>query len=166
MEREKLDELDFKIIRHICSGIHSYDELAELCNVGRNTVYRRVSKLERMGVITRVVMAVPNFEKLNIVAVIGGINLNFQDIEKVVNILKKHPGIMLVCKTYGEHDLVFILLCRREDVGSCILKLRKTLEDLKVQISTFDISISISWDKLEFPTQFEHGLEQRSPSSC
>jgi len=149
--RGKLDELDFKIIRHICTGVYSYDELAELCNVGRNTVYRRINKLERMGIVTRRVMAVPNFEKLGLSAVIVGINLNFQDMDKTLNFLKKYPGVMLICKTYGEHDLVFILLCGREDVGSCVLKLRKALDDLKVQISDFDVSISISWDKLEFP---------------
>lgn len=58
-----------------------------------NTVYRRINKLERMGIITRRIMAVPNFEKLGLSAVIAGINLDFQDLDKALNLLKKHSQV-------------------------------------------------------------------------
>jgi len=45
----ELDELDFKLLKYICTGFYSYDELAKLCGVGRNTVYRRINRLEKMG---------------------------------------------------------------------------------------------------------------------
>jgi len=58
------DELDRKIVRYLCSGVYSYNELADLCNAGRNTIYRRIDKLEKIGIITKKIMAFPNFEKL------------------------------------------------------------------------------------------------------
>ncbi len=145
----ELDELDFKLLRHICTGFYSYDELAKLCDVSRNTVYRRINRLERMGVIARRLTAIPNFDKLDIAAVIGGLNLEMQDLDKAVELLKQLPSVMLVCRSYGEHDLVFIILCRRAEVGGCIHRVRNTLEGMNIHPSRFDISVSISWDKLE-----------------
>lgn len=46
-----LDELDKEIIHHICNGILSYTELGGLCNVGRNTIYRRMNRLEKVDLM-------------------------------------------------------------------------------------------------------------------
>lgn len=146
----KLDRLDFKLLKYICTGFYSYDELAKLCGIGRNTVYRRIRKLERMEVISRRLTAIPNFEKLNVAAVIGGLNLDIQDMSKVVEFLKQLPQIMLICRSYGEHDVVFILLCKREEVGKCIYELRDAFEKRGIRLSRFDLSVSVSWDKLQF----------------
>lgn len=83
--KEELDSLDRKILQQICGGVYSYDEIAKSCNAGRNTIYRRIEKLEDTGVITRRIGAFPNFEKLNLSAVIVGINVRTVDIEGAVN---------------------------------------------------------------------------------
>ena len=35
-----IDELDMKILRYLCRGIYSYNDLAKLCKVGRNTIHQ------------------------------------------------------------------------------------------------------------------------------
>ncbi len=67
--RYELDDLDRKIILHLSKGIYSYAELAEKCKAGRNTIYRRVNRLESEGIIDKKVRAIPNFTKLNLSAI-------------------------------------------------------------------------------------------------
>ena len=38
--------LDRKIIQYLSTGINSYQELARICGVTRNTVYRRIAPLK------------------------------------------------------------------------------------------------------------------------
>jgi len=143
-----IDDLDRKIVRYICSGIRSYDELGKLCKVGRSTIYRRVDKLERMGVIRKRVMAIPNYEKLNLSAVIVGLDVKMKDLTKTVSFLKKQHQVKFLWTTYGTHNVIFTILCDKGDVGTCINNLRKALENLNVTPTRFDVSISISWEKM------------------
>ena len=62
----QLDELDKKIILHFSRGVYSYSELGQKWEVGRNTIYRRVNRLEAEDVIDKKVRAIPNFTKLNL----------------------------------------------------------------------------------------------------
>jgi len=143
-----IDDLDRKIVRFMCRGVYSYTELGKLCKVGRSTIYRRVDRLERTGVIRRRVMALPNFEKLNLSAVIVGLDVNPRDLDKTVSFLKRQHPVKLLWKTFGTHDLIFTILCDKGDVGKCIYNLRKALGKLSVTPTKFDVSISISWEKM------------------
>ena len=146
---KEIDELDQKIIKYLCSGIYSYEKLGELCNAGRNTVYRRIDKLEKKGIITRRIAALPNFKALELSSVIIGMNVNLGDLDKASTFLKKIPQIKFVWKTYGTHDLVFVLICDKGDVGTCIYNLKKALEDASIQPLRIDVSTSISWEKMD-----------------
>jgi len=144
-----VDDLDRKIIRYICNGVYSYDELGKLVNAGRNTVYRRIDKLEKMGVISRRIMAFPNFEKLSLSAVIMGMDINPVDLDRAAEFLQKQPQVKFLWKTYGTHDLVFAIICDKADVGTCIYNLRKALEKLNIQATKLDASTSVSWEKID-----------------
>jgi len=130
------------------NGVYSYDELGKLCKVGRSTIYRRVDKLERMGIITKRIMAIPNYEKLNFSAVIIGMEVSMRDLAKTVSFLKRQNQVKFLWTTYGTHNLVFTILCDKGDVGNCINNLRNALEKLNVTPTRFDVSISISWEKM------------------
>jgi len=147
--RGMIDDLDRKIVRYISNGVYSYDELGKLCNAGRNTVYRRIDKLEKMGIITRKIMAFPNFEKLDLSAVIIAMDVSPADLDRTVDFLKKQHQVKFLWKTYGAHDLVFAIICDKGDVGTCIYNLRRALEKLNVQPTKFDASTSISWEKID-----------------
>lgn len=147
--RREIDDLDRKIVRYICSGVYSYDRLAELCGAGRNTVYRRINRLEKMGIITKKIMAFPNFKKLDLSAVIIGMDVSPGDLDKVSEFLKRQPQVKFLWKTYGTHDLVYTIICDKGDVGTCINNLRRALEKLEIKPTRFDASPSISWEKID-----------------
>jgi len=147
--RMEVDDLDRKIVNFVCNGVYSYDELASLCNASRNTIYRRIDKLEKLGIIKRRIMAFPNFEKLNFSAVIFGVNVNPKDLDRTVDFLKRQPQVKFLWKTYGTHDLVFAIICDKGDVGTCIYNLRKALEKMEVTTVQLDSSTSISWEKID-----------------
>lgn len=143
-----IDDLDRKIVRYLCEGVYSYNELGKLCNAGRNTIYRRINKLEKMGIITKRTAAFPNFEKLNLSAVIIGMDIDPEDLPKAVSSLRKQHQVKLLWTTYGTHDLVFTILCDKKDVGTSILNLKKSLKKANITPTKFDVSVSISWEKV------------------
>ena len=146
----ELDETDKKIIQHVCEGTYSHSELAKLAGVSRNTVYRRLDKLEEEGVLKKRVMAIPNFEKIGFSSIIIGINVGIGDLEKTIRFLKKLGQVKFLWKTYGEYELVAVLMCDERNVGTCINNLKESLQDLNVEISEFVAAPSISWEKVEF----------------
>lgn len=144
-----LDELDKKIVHYLCSGVHSYTELGRLCGVGRNTVYRRVDRLEKRGVIKKVVSAVPDFDKLNFSAVHIGLNIRQIETDKAVDILKRIPRVKLLWKTYGTHTVTMVVLCDKGKVGECVFNLRMSLEREGIDAHEIDVSTSFSWEKVD-----------------
>ncbi len=142
-----LDELDKKILHEICSGIHSYDDLAKTLNVTRGTVYRRIEKLEKNGVIEKKIMAVPNFKALNLSAISIGMEAAYEDTEQVIEALKQLPHMKLLWKSYGAHNVIAILICEKGNEGETITNLRQLLSKLKT--SAYHISIGFEWDKVD-----------------
>ena len=149
-----IDQLDQKIVSHMCNGVYSYNELAKLCNAGRNTIYRRIEKLERQGIIRKRIMAIPNFDKLGLSAIIVGANVSIEETEKTIAFLKNQPHVKFLWKTYGTHDIVFTMLCNKNDIGKCIYNLRTELAKLKINITKFDTSGSVSWEKIDLNPTF------------
>ena len=145
----EMDDLDRKIIRYVCNGTYSYKELAKLCNSSRNTIYRRIAKLEKMDVITRRIMAFPHYDKLNLAAVNFGANVSPGDLDKVVNLLKKQPQVKFLWKTYGTHDLIIVIVCDKGEVGKSIHNLKSALDKLNVSAIQMDSSTSYTWEKID-----------------
>lgn len=152
-----LDKLDKKILHHVCSGIHSYNELAKSCHVGRNTIYRRVERLEKIGAIKKMITAVPDYDKVNLAAVHIGLNLKQIETDKAVEILKRLPCVKFLWKTYGTHSITLVMLCEKDNIGECVFNLRISLEEEGIYAHKMDVSASFSWEKLDFSpyTPFE-----------
>jgi DNA-binding Lrp family transcriptional regulator len=142
-----LDELDKKIIQEMGKGINSYEALAQKCNVTRSTIYRRVTRLEEMKVITRQTRAILDFEKLNRIALAVGINIAQKDEQKVIDALKKCNEIKMIWRTYGSHNLILITICSKGDEGNKINKLRALLEEFTVK--SVDICVGFGWEKMD-----------------
>lgn len=143
-----VDELDMKILRYMCEGLYSYEDLARKCGTSRNTVYWRIAKLEEKGIIKRRVMAIPDFGKIGFSAVVIGMNLNPKDVEKAISFLKVQHQVKFLWRTYGHHDIIVTILCDKDDVGTCIYNLRKALEELNIAVNRFDVSVSVMWEKM------------------
>ncbi len=145
-----IDDLDKNILKHICSGVHSYEELGDLCKAGRNTIYRRVDNLEKKGIIIRQVRAFPNFEKLNFAAITIGLDIETKDLDKATDFLKTHNQVKFLWKTYGTHDMIFTVVCDKAEVGQAVYTFKKELEKLDIYPTKFDESASITWEKIDF----------------
>jgi len=143
-----LDELDKKIIHELSSGIHSYEDLAKTCKVTRGTIYRRIEKLERMEAITKKIMAIPNFQNLNLSAICIGMNVAFEDVDRITEMMKLIPDVKFLWRTYGEYQIILIIVCETGCEGKTISKLHSDLS--KFRIDDFRISIGYRFEKVEF----------------
>lgn len=144
-----LDELDRKIVHHICSGVYSYAELGKLCRVGRNTIYRRMNKLEKLGVLSKKIMAIPNFTKLNLSAIGIMMDVRQTDVNRTISLLREQPQVKFLWKTYGTHNIAAVMVCKRGEEGQSIFNLREILEKMKVGTKKFDASVSFTWEKVD-----------------
>jgi DNA-binding Lrp family transcriptional regulator len=142
-----LDELDKRILHEICGGIASYDDLAKTLKVTRGTVYRRIDKLEKTHAIRKRIMAIPDYDNLNLSAVIVGFNADYKDMDKVIEAIKTMAGLKILWRTYGSHQVVAVLNCEKGNEGETITKLHKTLSELNT--AQYDVSVGFEWKKVE-----------------
>jgi DNA-binding Lrp family transcriptional regulator len=142
-----LDEFDKAVLHEICTGIHSYDDLAKSLKVTRGTIYRRIEKLESLHVISRKIMAIPNFKNLKLSAILVGLNVEYDDMEDVVEALKNTLYVKFIWRAYGSHQLVFVLVCQVGCEGRTIADLQKTLS--KLRTGSYDVSIGFEWEKVD-----------------
>ena len=129
-------------------GISSYEDLARECNVTRNTVYRRMNILEKKGVIQRITRIIPNYDKLDIVAVFVAAEIAEADQERALALIKANPGVKLLWRTYGNHNIIGIAFCSKGEEGQTIRKIKLILERFNaVEIKA---SVGYAWEKIDF----------------
>jgi DNA-binding Lrp family transcriptional regulator len=148
--KRELDELDKKIILSLSRGVHSYAEIAERCGVGKNTVYRRISRLESEKIIDRRFRALPNFTKLNLSAICVMMDVAQSDVEKVLRILKRQSQVKFIWRTFGASNITTVIICNKGEEGKCISNLRGLMEKMRVKLNKFEAAISFTWEKIDF----------------
>ena len=139
----ELDDLDKKIIVQFSKGVYSYAELAEECGVVRNTVYRRINRLEAEEVIDRKVRAIPNFTKLNLSAICVMMDISQSEVNRVIEFLKKQSQVKFLWRTFGAYNVTTVILCNQGEEGICVSKLREALEKMRVTLNKFEVSVSL-----------------------
>jgi DNA-binding Lrp family transcriptional regulator len=144
-----LDELDKKIISNVCGGIYSYNDLAKRCGVGRSTIYRRLERLEESGVITKMVMAIPDFTELGLSAISIVMDVNHKDKDRVIEFLKHSPKVKFLWRSYGSFNVTVVIICDKGEEGGCISNLRHHLEEMDVDIKRFESAVSFVWEKVD-----------------
>ena len=145
----KVDERDKQILHYACRGENSYQDIGKQVGISRKTVSRRIQKLKEDGIIEKKNITLPNFEKLGYSAIVVGMNVGIDNLDKSVNILKNIPNIKLLWKTYGEYDIVAVLLCEKKDTGDCIAELKELLADKDIELREINVSPSSSWEKMD-----------------
>jgi DNA-binding Lrp family transcriptional regulator len=146
----ELDDLDRKILLHLSKGVNSYSELAEKCGVARNTIYRRISRLEEGKIIDRKIRAIPNFMILNLSAICVMMDIAQSEVNKVINFLKRLSQVKFLWRTFGAYNITAVIICNKGEEGKCISNLREVLEKMRITPNKFETSISFSWEKIEF----------------
>jgi len=145
----ELDELDKKIISHLSKGVYSYAELAEKCETGRNTIYRRVNRLEASGIIDRKFRAIFNFTKLNLSAICVMMDIAQSEVDRVINFLERQSQVKFLWRTFGAYNITTVILCNKGEEGKCISNLREVLEKMRINLNKFEASVSYIWEKID-----------------
>jgi DNA-binding Lrp family transcriptional regulator len=152
-----LDDLDRRILQQMSRGISSYEELSRECNVTRSTVYRRVTLLEKRGFIQRITRTVVNYEKLDIVTLSFASRISHANLGKTLATLKSHEKVKLLWRTYGDHNLLFMVFCQKGEEGETIDEMTSILE--KCAATEISVSVGFAWEKLDF-TPFSDEVEE------
>lgn len=116
MRLVEVDDIDLKIIEILRrNGRASYKEVAEKLGIGVATVYKRVKKLENLGVI-RGYVAVIDESKLgkNIVSYIG-LEVRPADTNKVLEELLKMDEVVEIVTVTGTFDVLIKVKVRSLD---------------------------------------------------
>jgi DNA-binding Lrp family transcriptional regulator len=143
-----LDDLDRYIINCMSRGVFSYSDLAETCKTTRSTIYRRVKRLEDLGILDKKFMGLVNFEKLNLSGICIGMDVKQGETDEALNVLRDHEPVKLLLKSYGAYHLFVMVLCEKGREGETISTLRGVLS--KFHLHKFDVSIGFEWAKVDF----------------
>ena len=155
-----LDELDKRILQHLSAGTSSYEELANACNVTRNTVYRRISALENRGIIKNILNCVVNLEQMDITPITIGVTIPQTIMDKAIKILASNSHVRFLWRTYGEHNLILVIFCTKGKEGEIIQDIRACLEELNAE--AIHISVGFAWEKMNYsPFEDQTEIEEK-----
>ena len=143
-----IDSLDKQILQQMSSGINSYEDLAYKCNVTRSTIYRRVTALEKRGLIRRITRSVVDYEKLGIVTICFAFKISQSNQKRAFVALKFHKRVKMMWRTFGDHNVIFLAFCNRGEEGEIIAELKTILE--KCAATEISTSIGFVWEKIDF----------------
>ncbi len=122
---EKIDELDIKILVELQEDARkSLREISEKLGVAEATVYNRINKMRKLGVIEKFIPVI-NYSRLgfDLIAVIGitAEGGHVVDLEKV---LAKEPNVTAVYDVTGEFDVIAVAKFKdRESLNSFVKRI-------------------------------------------
>jgi len=145
---ETIDDLDKRILQILGNGANSYEEIAQLCNVTRNTVYRRISSLENRGVIKNTISCIINLAKIDIIPIIIGAKIEEQRRDKILNLLAINNGVRFLWKTFGDHNISMVAFCSKGEEGDLIHEIKGLLEEYRA--TNICVSVGFEWEKMNY----------------
>ncbi|AKG91789.1 Transcriptional regulator [Geoglobus ahangari] len=113
---EKIDKMDLKILSELQEDARkSLREIAEKLGVTEATIYNRINKLKKLGVIERFIPVI-NYSKLgyDLIAVIG-ITAKGGKVVEVEKLLAEMPNVTAVYDVTGEFDVIAVSKFRDRD---------------------------------------------------
>ena len=148
------------MLQYLSTGTSSYVELARLCRVTRNTVYRRIASLENRGIIKNTIRCIINLDQIEITPICIGVTIAQNDQDKAFNLLAAHKNVKLLWRTFGDHNIALLALCPKGKEGEVINSIKAILEELNV--SQMCVSVGFMWEKTDFtPFEDQEGIEEK-----
>ena len=158
--RISIDDLDKKLLQYLSTGTSSYVELARVCKVTRNTIYRRIASLENRGIIKNTIRCIINLDQIDVTPICIGVTIAQNDQEKAFNLLAAHKNVKLLWRTFGDHNITLLALCPKGMEGKVINNVKAILEELDV--SEICVSVGFLWEKTDFtPFDDPDGIEEK-----
>lgn len=146
----KVDELDLELLRALNNDARkSYREIGDKIGAVEGTVYNRVKKLKKIGVIRRFIPDI-DYSKLGYkMMAVMGVVVEGGKLNRVESELAKDPGVTAIYEVTGEYDVVVVAK----------FKDREGLNDLVKWISRLDY-VRHTYTMLVLNTVKEaHGVE-------
>jgi DNA-binding Lrp family transcriptional regulator len=143
-----LDALDKKIITYLSTGTSSYEELANLCGVSRNTIYRRIVALEEIGAIRNKIRCTINYSFLDITPVFFGAKAPAVELDKTSKLLAANKNVKFLWKTYGNHNIIAVAFCQKGREGEMIQSINAIFESHG--LTDIVVSTGFTWEKMDF----------------
>ncbi len=110
-----MDSKDFEILRCLRSDSRvSMGLIAEQLGISKATVSRRLSRMEKDGVITGYSVEV-NPSKLNLMRALLSIEVIGSSVHNVIEELKRFPEVANIYKSFGDHNIVVELFTSSVD---------------------------------------------------
>jgi len=107
MKSIELDDMDFKIIEILKrNGRASYREIAEKLGVGIATVYKRIKRLENLGVIKGYTAIIDEAKLGKTITGYVGLEIRPADTSKVLEELLKMEEVVEVATVTGAFDIL------------------------------------------------------------
>ncbi len=128
----KIDDVDLKILRELQEDARkSLKEIAEKVGVAEGTVYNRINKMRRMGVIKKFIPVV-DYSKLgyDLTAVIGVVAEGGHLIE-IENEIAKEGNVTAVYDVTGEYDILIVARFKDRDSLNAFVKKLGGMENVK-----------------------------------
>ncbi len=128
----KIDDVDLKILMELQEDARkSLKEIAEKVGVAEGTVYNRINKMRRMGVIKKFIPVV-DYSKLgyDLTAVIGVVAEGGHLIE-IENEIAKEGNVTAVYDVTGEYDILIVARFKDRDSLNAFVKKLGGMENVK-----------------------------------
>jgi DNA-binding Lrp family transcriptional regulator len=155
---EKIDALDIKVLIELQEDARkSLREMAEKLGVAEGTVYNRINKLKRLGVIEKFIPIV-DYSKLgfDLIAVIG-IIAEGKHLLQIEELIAKEPNVTAVYDVTGEFDIITVARFKdRESMNAFVKKItgmehvKKTYTMLVLNVVKETHSIDLSKLVMDF----------------
>jgi DNA-binding Lrp family transcriptional regulator len=149
---EKLDILDIKVLIELQEDARkSLREIAEKLGVAEGTVYNRINKLKRFGVIEKFIPIV-NYSKLgfDLIAVIG-VTAEGGYLIEIEEILAKEPNVTAVYDVTGEFDVITVAKFKDRESLNAFVKKIAGLEHVKKTYTMLVLNVVKETHSIELP---------------
>ena len=143
----QIDEIDAKILTTLLKDARtSFAEIGRMCGVSTNSILKRFCKLKEEGIITGTALRANIKECKNKIAVSIDINVEAQEIPKIIEWFTKLPNTISVYQLIGKYDIHASLLTES------LYDINKIRNEIKMQkgVKRVGITTSIN-EKVCFP---------------
>jgi len=109
----EIDEIDAKILRELTKDARTrLKDIAKICGLSSNAIFKRVKRLKVMGVITGTILfsdlALSGYEYTATV----GINLKGGQEREIVQSIRKIGNLVALSHTVGEYDICAFIVAK------------------------------------------------------
>lgn len=122
---EKIDRLDVEILIELQKDARkSLREIAEKLDVAEGTVYNRINKLKKIGIIQKFIPIIDHSKLGFDLTAIIGISAEGRHLVEIEKIIAQEPNVTAVYDVTGEFDIITVAKFKtRDDLNEFVKKL-------------------------------------------